>query len=264
MTDETKICKFYRDRGTCKKGDECEYSHAVGGGKKGGGKGGKGKKKAKNTEEFDPCHEPTDMRVRYGDGRKEKYGRELFGNEVVVVQGMFGEEDDMSTYEKLVTEMEATGIKTADLWKQWHNDSHWIADDKMNWKDTATTFKSILDRISTYFSMDIKATRFNFYKDSEDWKPYHHDAAAVKPDKAKIQNFTVAISFGAERDASFEHAATKTTVSFPLPNGSVYCFSKDVNVEWKHGILQLPPEMAHKNGRVSIIAWGWVDMKDKR
>ena len=34
--------------------------------------------------------------------------------------------------------------------------------------------------------MDIKATRFNWYKDNQQWKPYHHDAAAVKPDKAQI------------------------------------------------------------------------------
>ena len=29
---------------------------------------------------------------------------------------------------------------------------------------------------------------FNLYKDSSQWKPYHHDAAAIKPHIAKIQN----------------------------------------------------------------------------
>jgi hypothetical protein len=52
--------------------------------------------------------------------------------------------------------------------------------------------------------------RFDFrYRDSTEWKPFHFDAAAVKADKARTQNFTVAISFGMERDAAFEHAKTK-------------------------------------------------------
>jgi hypothetical protein len=41
--------------------------------------------------------------------------------------------------------------------------------------------------------MDIKATRFNWYRNSDHWKPFHHDAAAVKPEKALTQNFTVAV-----------------------------------------------------------------------
>ncbi len=49
--------------------------------------------------------------------------------------------------------------------------------------------------------------------------------------------------------------------SIPLPNGSVYCFGKEVNVKWRHGILQLPPEQQSNDGRISVIAWGWVDMK---
>lgn len=83
------------------------------------------------------------------------------------------------------------------------------------------------------------ATRLNWYRDSKEWKPFHHDAAAIKPDKAKTQNFTVAVSFGAEREAAFEHATTKTVISMPQPNGTIYVFSKDVNVIWRHGILQV-------------------------
>ena len=41
----------------------------------------------------------------------------------------------------------------------------------------------VLEKIVDFFKMDVKATRFNWYRDSNDWKPYHHDAAAVKPDK---------------------------------------------------------------------------------
>ncbi len=74
----------------------------------------------------------------------------------------------------------------------------------------------------------------------------------------KTQNFTVGCSFGHERDALFQHAKTRTTVSLPLQDGSVYCFAKDVNIQWRHGIPQLAPEKQVDEGRISVIAWGWV------
>ena len=88
------------------------------------------------------------------------------------------------------------------------------------------------------------ATRLNWYRNSKEWKPFHHDAAAIKPDKAKTQNLTVGVSFGAERDAAFEHAKTKTVMSMPQPNGTIYVFAKDVNIIWRHGILQVLKDYA--------------------
>ena len=111
--------------------------------------------------------------------------------------------------------------------------------------------------------MDIKATRFNYYRDSSEWKPYHHDAAAVKKGKDKTQNITVGVSFGAERDIAFEHDKTQITTCFPLPNGNIFAFGKDVNIDWRHGIPQIPENKKHDKGRISIIAWGWVDQIDK-
>ena len=32
-------------------------------------------------------------------------------------------------------------------------------------------------------SMHVEATRLNWYRDSSEWKPFHHDAAALKADK---------------------------------------------------------------------------------
>ena len=56
-----------------------------------------------------------------------------------------------------------------------------------------------------------------------------------KEEKAKQSNLTVAVSFGLEREAAFEHANTKTVISMPQPNGSVYVFARDINVVWRHG-----------------------------
>ena len=108
--------------------------------------------------------------------------------------------------------------------------------------------------------MSVKATRFNYYKDTSQWKPFHHDAAAVKPHIAKKQNWTVGVSFGAERDAAFEHVKSNTVISIPQPNGSLYAFGNKVNMDWKHGIPQIHPDKQSNSGRISIIAWGWVDM----
>ena len=146
-------------------------------------------------------------------------------------------------------------------------------DDKTKWKQSCPTFESIIERIQKYFKMDIKATRFNWYKDTSQWKrkyiitylnlifvmyvAFHHDAAYVNPLKALEQNFTVAVSFGATRDAAFEHATTKTVISLPQPDGCVYAFANHTNGIWRHGILQDTP--VRDEGRISIIAWGWID-----
>lgn len=51
-------------------------------------------------------------------------------------------------------------------------------------------------------------------------------------------------------------------MSLPQPNGSCYAFGRDVNCEWKHGVLPLRAGEARPLGRVSIIAWGMVDMAE--
>ena len=111
----------------------------------------------------------------------------------------------------------------------------------------------VLDKIADFFKMDIQATRFNFYRDSNEWKPFHFDK------NVDGQNLTVAVSFGMERLASFEHAESKTRISFSQPNGTIYTFGKDVNIKWRHGIPAVYPDNYSEQGRISIIAWGWVD-----
>ena len=108
--------------------------------------------------------------------------------------------------------------------------------------------------MKNFFNMDVKATRFNHYRDNTEWKPYHHDAAAIDEKKAKTQNLTVGVTFGATRTASFQHAKTKTRIDVPLSNGSVYTFAKQVNIDWMHGIIQ--EHQNKKRDRISIILWG--------
>lgn len=212
----------------------------------------------KNTENFNPCHDAPPMRVVVAPPGLSKYNKQSTTRDVIIVSDLFGDQNDMTYYNKLLNEIKESGIPDQQVWKLWHGDSHLIADDKRNWKESCPTFSEILDKIQAYFDMDIKATRLNWYRNTSEWKPFHHDAAAVKPDKARTQNFTVAVSFGCERDAAFEHAESKTVVAMPQPNGTIYTFGKDVNILWRHGILQVPPEQHSEKGRISIIAWGWI------
>ena len=225
------------------------------------------KLKKVNTESFEPSHKPADMRVLVEIPRSfGKTRLKVQTQDVIVVPGIFCDEGDLSIYNQLLKEMNECGVQQDKLWKLWHGDSHLIADDHMNYKERVPTFMSIINKIRDYFDMDIKATRFNWYRDDAEWKPYHHDASAVDPAKAKIQNFTVGVSFGATREIAFEDALEpaghRRVISFPLVNGTLYCFSRDINTNWRHGVPQLPIERQEKNGRISIIAWGSIQQKE--
>lgn len=214
------------------------------------------KKHVKNTECFDPMTMPVDIRISYDLGTTNVSSK-ITSREVLLVPNLFSDFKTNEIYDRLVSEIENCGIPKDTLLKLWHGDSHLIADDHLAWKSKCPTFSLVINRIRDFFKMDIKATRFNWYVDTNQWKPFHHDAAAVKPEKMNTQNFTVGISFGVTREAAFEHAKTKTTISIPQPDGCIYAFSKDTNVIWRHGILQDVP--SKQQGRISIIAWGWID-----
>jgi hypothetical protein len=92
----------------------------------------------------------------------------------------------------------------------------------------------------------VKATRFNYYENSNHFKPYHFDAAAFDEEKAKFQNVTIGVSFGAIRDIAFEHAISKNTVSFPLVDGMIYGFNKQVNIDFAvSGFPEVAERTAH-------------------
>ena len=116
-----------------------------------------------------------------------------------------------------------------------------------------------------------------------------------RPPMCETQNMTVGVSFGEARQAGFEWAGSRDRTSgggsFPthllsppvehgshknivlsltLPDASTYTFGRDVNLLWKHGILaeKTPAgaqgaELNVEEGRISIIAWGWVDQYDE-
>ena len=226
---------------------------------KGRGKDCKDTPRVRNTESFEPMTKPVDMRIviDLGKDKTTLADEQVLLRDVIIAPNVFIDFATGEVYSKLVSEIEACGDE---LQKLWHGDTHIIADDHMDWKSKSPTFQLVLDRLGKFFDMDIQATRLNWYKDTSHWKPFHHDAAALKEDKALLQNFTVAVSFGATRDAAFENAKTRTVVSMPQPDGSIYAFAKDTNVLWRHGILK--EDVTREEGRISIIAWGQKKSKD--
>lgn len=111
-------------------------------------------------------------------------------------------------------------------------------------------------------NLNIQATRLNWYKNSDDWKSYHHDSTEIdqKCKNAKMQNITVGISIGLESDDVFQHAKSKVLVSLPQLNWHLYSFGKDANINWRHWIHQLPiEERIQGKGINSIIAWGSIN-----
>jgi hypothetical protein len=199
--------------------------------------------KPKNTETFEASFDTPDMKIVFNKPIKNS-------NEVCIINNLF--------FNPKVVELINNEVSESD-YLSWHGDTHWIADDSSNWKENSPTFKAIIGTLCTYFNMTPNATRLNYYLNSEEWKPYHHDASAIKPDKAETQNITVGVSFGLTREISFQSAEvnkkTRKIINFELTNGTIYAFGNQINIDFRHGIPKIKELI--EEPRVSIIIWGY-------
>ena len=266
MEKDIKICKWFKSNNECKWGDKCKFLHIK---EENSDKNfvkpqnKKRNKKNKNTEDFEPLKRPIDMRVIF-DLNRENFTKKLTPRDVVIIPNLFSEFKKGEIYEKLVNEIQSINIDSDKLLKLWHGNevipgTHLILNDKTPWKKECDTFTFIVDKIQKYFDMEIKATRLNWYKDTSHFKPFHFDSAAVNPEKAKSQNFTVAASFGISRDCAFQKADDcRNIISFPIGDGEIYCFTNETNCIWRHGVLQDNP--IKNEGRISIVCWGKIKM----
>lgn len=183
-----------------------------------------------------------------------------------------------SNYYALVEEMRAAAAKGGAEGKKaefisWHEGCHLIS----KGPEASPLFHEIIAKTSRYFNVEPAkgGVRFNWYRDASDWKPFHHDSAAFNPQRARTQDITVGISFGAPRELAFLRAEDDnakrvrgncaagelpepTRVYFPQTNGMAFSFGRDVNIRWKHGInaLTTAEQTAEPRGRISIVLWG--------
>lgn len=255
------ICRNYFfgecTRNNCKFSHEFKLSNGSNGSNEGSKKHNNNHRKIiKNTESFTPRHQEPSIRILFNDNIRN-------GNEISIHDNLFSESDCL--YEDLLNEIDN------DIYKPWHGNTHLIADDShyINWKQENKYFEFIVKQLCKYFCMTPGATRVNYYSNEDDWKPYHHDSAALKPEKAKTQNITVGLSLGTTREISFESTHYNTnervTINFPLHNCTVYSFGNKVNCDFRHGIPQLSPDTINNDkfkyeGRISVIIWGYSSL----
>lgn len=243
-------------------------------------------------ESFDPKSTLVRPDMRILVGTRESKPTQLKHDDVLIVPDFFCPANNWDIYNTLVHEMrdlQKKGEKGSE-WISWHEGAHLISKNPTS----SPTFQKILSDVAQYFSVaDLTSigTRFNWYRDSNDWKPFHHDSAAFNRDRAKRQNITIGVSFGASRELAFLNAKNDTRLYFPQTNGMLfryvgfvfpfamrYCgltsiccsFGRDVNIKWKHGVNFCAEEvqrlqekeyagyLAHDVtlGRISIILWG--------
>ena len=148
-------------------------------------------KKGRNTQDFAPSTTPPGLKLVVGNPRKPTLGKQMHGRHVTYIPGFFCDEEETEVFGKLMAEVRAAG--SPEMWVPWHEKSHFIANDRERhgkWKDDSPVFCAVIEKIARYFEMDVKATRFNWYRNAEEWKPYHHDAAAVKKSAKEMQGFT--------------------------------------------------------------------------
>jgi hypothetical protein len=221
------------------------------------------RKKPKNTESWDPIKDPYDMRILVENNEKY-FTKKMTSRDVTVACNVFKYYKKGELYERLFSEITNCKVPKDDLLKLWHGSqekkiegTHLICNDRTNWKKECPTFVEVINTLVDYFNVKPEATRLNWYTNHEQWKPLHHDSAYVNPEKAKIQNITIAVSFGATRDIIFQNATSRQVVCLPQEDGCVYTFGNTVNAQWRHGVQ--PGCETDELGRISIIIWGGVN-----
>ncbi len=196
---------------------------------------------------------------RVDAGLSETVSKIVSGN-AVYIEGFHCEEDDFRTLEQLAEDLESRYSTTSSKRKGEEDFGGGV----MNWSkhlkqenpEFSETFRTVVERMASYFDVDVYATRLNFYRDGSDWKPYHHDSHAFGANGRK-EDFTMGASFGAQRALSFLHEPSASSFEFPQKNGDVFAFSSEVNAAMQHGVPRLSGhEQFVANPRFSVIAWG--------
>lgn len=208
---------------------------------------------------------------------EQKVTEKVGCHDVIFVPEYCGYKDDYGLYTALLEEITLVDERKGVL-IPWHGSSHLIANDKTDWKEDCPVFNKLIDSIADTFKLDVNATRLNLYRSndhSSESKPYHHDRAAFT--EGTSQNMTVSISLGVTRTVSLKRTKGKfgpgqknpkgkweslgdhrgAVVNFACPNNSLYAFSRDVNIEWKHGVAPSYGEVSAEDiDRISIVVWG--------
>lgn len=175
---------------------------------------------------------------RYGNSSLMNDYQKVINNGCIYLPNFFCKTDDYNIVDKLKKEIQS------------QNPVNWSKHSKYENPEFSPTFNEIVYTIAKHFNIKVIQTRLNYYRDGNDWKPFHHDSHAYGN---KQENFTVGASFGASRELVFLHEESGNKFSFPQNNGDIFAFNKEINQKFMHGV----PKDKFKSGeRFSIIVWG--------
>ncbi len=161
----------------------------------------------------------------------------IMNDKCVYIPNFLCKTNDKSWFEKLKSEVSQK------------NKINWSKHQKIENPTCSETFNEIVNKMASHCNVKVVETRLNFYKDGNDWKPFHQDRHAYGNIK---ENYTMGISLGGERQIDFKHIKTKSKFSFPQKNGDLFAFDKEINQLFEHGV---PKDHTQKSERFSIIAW---------
>lgn len=186
----------------------------------------------------------------------------LLAGNAVYIPSFLCDESDTRLYDRLKAELvAATG---ADMSSDGGR-IEWSRHEKFeNPTGISAAFNEVVDMLTEYFDLDAYATRLNYYRDGQQWKPQHHDSHAYGGNSAHAnanasggerlrEDFTVGISLGAARSLVFVHEASGHSFDFPQRNGDCFAFTSDVNNMFTHGVPRVNTPIGD---RFSIIVWG--------
>ncbi|RNF26738.1 putative alpha-ketoglutarate-dependent dioxygenase [Trypanosoma conorhini] len=182
-------------------------------------------------------------------------GAVLAGN-AVYIRRFVCDEEDTQMYDRLKAELvAATGASMSSDGGRIDWSRHEIFE---NPTGISATFNDVVAMLAEYFDVDVYATRLNYYRDGQQWKPQHHDSHAYGSHTTATgerlrEDFTVGITLGATRSLLFVHEASGRRFDFPQRNGDCFAFTGEVNTTFTHGV---PRVNALIGDRFSIIAWG--------
>ena len=108
---------------------------------------------------------------------------------------------------------------------------------------------------TTKHSPSHKHVTVNWYKDSSDWKPFHHDSAAFNERRAKTQNITVGVSFDPNASSRFECQERNANLFSSNQRYAVLFRTwREHQLETCH--QRTSTERTWRKGRISIVLWG--------
>jgi hypothetical protein len=187
------------------------------------------------TESYDPCVEAPPVRVKFFKRLPVEQGS-IGVRDLVYIPEIFSDEIKKKVLDAhannkgqdwcgiIREEILSYNSKVIPLHKGCHTGTPYESTPFLEiskWEQFCPILAHVMRTLADGFGMKIvDASRVNFYENSKEWKPFHHDAHAFDdsprgPTRSTNRNFTALASFGATRQFVLQDTKTK------IPTGNL-------------------------------------------